>query len=255
MIRFASLGSGSRGNALVVEAGATRVLLDCGFGPREVEQRLARLGLLCADIDAVVVTHEHGDHIGGVARCAGRFGWPVYLTYGTSVAGLGSRQDIRVELIDGHMCFSIGDLQLLPFPVPHDAREPVQYAFSDGAVKLGVLTDVGESTPHIVDMLSGCAALVLECNHDEQMLANGNYPYSLKQRVAGRLGHLSNNAAATLLGQLDSGHLQHLIAAHLSEKNNTPELARNALAAAMDCASDWIGIAAQDTGFDWRSIG
>ena len=255
MIRFAALGSGSRGNAMVIESGATRVLLDCGFGPREVEQRLARLGLSCEDIDAVVVTHEHGDHIGGVARCAGRFGWPVYLTYGTGAAGFGATNDILVEVIDGRTQFSIGDLEFLPFPVPHDAREPVQYAFSDGAVTLGVLTDVGESTPHIVDMLSGCAALVLECNHDELMLANGNYPYSLKQRVAGRLGHLSNNAAATLLRQLDVGHLQHLIAAHLSEKNNTPELARSALAKVMGCAPDWIGIARQDAGFDWRSIG
>ncbi len=255
MIRFASLGSGSRGNALVVEAGATRVLLDCGFGPRELEPRLARLGLSHADIDAVVITHEHSDHIGGVGRCAIRFGWPVYLTYGTSVAGLMAEKEICVELIDGRNQFSIGDLQLFPFPVPHDAREPVQYAFSDGAVKLGVLTDVGESTPHIVDMLSGCAALVLECNHDGQMLANGRYPGFLKQRIAGRLGHLANDAAAALLGQLDVSNLQHLIAAHLSEKNNTPQLARSALAQMMGCAPDWIGIAEQDDGFDWRSIG
>lgn len=254
MMRFAALGSGSRGNALVVEAGGTRVLLDCGFGPRIVEQRLAVLGLVPEDIHGVVVTHEHSDHIGGVERCARRYDWPVYLTYGTCMAGIAQASGFRCEVISSHQEFSIGDLAIQPFPVPHDAREPAQFSFSDGVVTLGVLTDVGEATSHIVESLSGCDALVLECNHDERLLASGNYPSSLKRRIGGRLGHLANHAAAELLGRLDTSRLQHMVAAHLSEQNNTPALARDALASVLGCATEWIGIAGQEDGFGWRAI-
>lgn len=254
-MRFAALGSGSRGNALVVEAGGTRVLLDCGFGPREVKRRLARLGLVPEDIDAVLVTHEHGDHIGGVARCAASFGWTIHASHGTCAAGFPDTDGLLIELIRGDDAFVIGELQVLPFPVPHDAREPVQYAFSDGSGRLGVLTDVGECTAHIVRMLSGCEALVLECNHDENMLMGGAYPAALKRRIAGRLGHLANHAAAGLLSCLDRSRLRHVIAAHLSERNNTPALARAALAQVLGCAADQIEVASQDDGFAWRSIG
>ncbi|HTJ96754.1 MAG TPA: MBL fold metallo-hydrolase, partial [Rhodocyclaceae bacterium] len=132
--------------------------------------------------------------------------------------------------------------------------EPVQFVFSDGQHRLGVLTDLGFSTPHVIDSLTGCEALVLECNHDADMLANGNYPASLKQRIGGRFGHLDNAAAAALLGQLDTSQLQHLIAAHLSEHNNTPLLAQQALADVLGCAADWIGVADQEAGFDWRTL-
>jgi phosphoribosyl 1,2-cyclic phosphodiesterase len=126
--------------------------------------------------------------------------------------------------------------------------------FSDGAKRLGVLTDTGCSTPHIEAMLTGCHALVLECNHDRDLLENGNYPYSLKQRVGGRLGHLNNQQSAQLLAQLDVSPLQHIIAAHLSQQNNTPQLAIQALSHALNCEEAWIGIADQHTGFDWREI-
>jgi phosphoribosyl 1,2-cyclic phosphodiesterase len=160
----------------------------------------------------------------------------------------------KANIIDSHVSFSIGELEITPFPVPHDAREPVQYVFSDGAKKLGVLTDTGCSTPHIEHMLSACNALVLECNHDLDLLMQGPYPWSLKQRVSGRLGHLDNSTAANILKKLDNSHLQHLIAAHLSEKNNSPELAKQALSASLNCETEWIGIAQQKTGFDWRQI-
>jgi phosphoribosyl 1,2-cyclic phosphodiesterase len=258
-MRFASLGSGSKGNALVVESGNTRVLLDCGFGPRNLVQRLARLGLEADDIDAIVVTHEHSDHIAGAFPCARRHGYSLHLTQGTHVAALRNKAgldeyDVDLHVIDSHQAFAIGDLQIQPFPVPHDAREPVQFVFSDGQCRLGVLTDLGFSTAHVVSSLTGCDALVLECNHDAAMLANGHYPPALKHRISGRFGHLDNAAAAALLAQLDTSRLQHLVAAHLSEHNNTPLLAQQALAAVLGCAADWIGIADQEAGFDWRML-
>jgi len=254
-MRFASLGSGSRGNALVVEAGKTRVLLDCGLSVTEVATRLARRGLEVTDVDAIVVTHEHADHIGGVAGLARRYEIPVYLTYGTLAALDGDRGALGpTTIIDSHMPFAIGDVQLCPFPVPHDAHEPVQFVFSDGNVRLGVLTDTGSSTPHIERMLSGLDALMLECNHDLAMLARGSYPAVLKQRIAGRFGHLDNDSAAELLGHVDCSRLQHFIAAHLSQQNNTPELVRSKTASALGCAPDGIIVADQQNGFEWCSI-
>jgi phosphoribosyl 1,2-cyclic phosphodiesterase len=163
-------------------------------------------------------------------------------------------EPLDLRIIDSHSKFNINEIEVTPFPVPHDAREPVQYTFSNGDKKLGVLTDTGCSTPHIQEMLSGCDALMLECNHDIDMLMNGIYPMSLKQRVSGRLGHLDNIGAANILSKLDNSHLKHIIAAHLSEKNNKPEFAINALSQALNCEKNWIGIAEQETGFDWREV-
>ncbi|MEW6164642.1 MAG: MBL fold metallo-hydrolase [Pseudomonadota bacterium] len=251
MIRFASLGSGSKGNALLVESGRTRVLLDCGFGPRETATRLARLGVEPDSVAAVLVTHEHADHVGGAAACAARFGWSLHASHGT--AGV-ARQlaDAAVRRFDSHAAFAVGDIEIHPYPVPHDAREPTQFVFSDGAARLGVLTDAGAVTPHIVAMLAGCAALVLECNHDADMLARGRYPPPLKRRIAGGFGHLENGAAAGLLQAIGGKSLRHVVAAHLSEENNTPALARGALAGALGCTPDWIGVATQTEGFNWR---
>lgn len=256
-MRFASLGSGSAGNALVAEAGATRLMLDCGFSIRETEQRLARLGLIPDQIAGILVTHEHDDHAGGVFKFAAKHNITVWITHG-SLRGaqryIPEGFSAPLIVIDSHSPFAIGDIEIYPFPVPHDAGEPVQYVFSDGARRLGVLTDTGCSTPHIEQVLSRCDALVLECNHDLDMLMNGPYAWSLKQRVRSRHGHLDNQSSATLLSRLDNSRLQHLIAAHLSEKNNTPLLASQALATALGCTREWIGIASQSMGFDWREI-
>jgi phosphoribosyl 1,2-cyclic phosphodiesterase len=254
-MRFASLGSGSQGNALLVESGGTRVLLDCGFAVSEVASRLSRLGLEPSSLDAIIVTHEHGDHGGGVAKLSSRHDLPVYLTRGT-LSGLGAegRELGNRKLIDAYTPFVIGTIEVTPYTVPHDAREPVQFVLGDGAVRLGVLTDTGQPTPHIARSLSGVNALVLECNHDLDMLMNGPYTAQLKKRIAGRLGHLSNDASAELLRAMDCSRLQHLVAAHLSQANNTPELARAALGGAVGCAPEWIGVATQDGGFPWREI-
>ncbi len=254
-MRFASLGSGSEGNALLVAVGETRVLLDCGFGLQDTIARLARLDVTPEQLSGIVVTHEHGDHIGGVARLARKFHLPVWLTHGTLRSQPKAFADIaQLHEIDPHQAFAIGGMEIQPYPVPHDAGEPVQFVFGDGARRLGVLTDAGCSTMHIEATLSGCHALVLECNHDSEMLASGDYPYSLKQRVGGRFGHLNNQEAASLLARLDTSLLQHLIAAHLSRKNNTPELAVQALSGAAGCEASWVGVATQQAGFYWREI-
>jgi phosphoribosyl 1,2-cyclic phosphodiesterase len=254
MIRFASLGSGSEGNALLVEAGQTRVLLDCGFSVTETVRRLGRLGVTPESVDAILVTHEHDDHVGGVARFSRRFETPVYLSYGTYAAATAHGELAEVVIIDSHTPFAIDDIEVLPYPVPHDAREPTQFVFGDGAARLGVLTDAGASTPHIETMLSGLDALVIECNHDLELLRNSAYPERLKERISGRYGHLDNTQAAQILSSIDRRSLRHVIAAHLSQKNNRPELAVAALAAVMGCAPDWIAVATQTMGFDWRSL-
>ncbi len=254
-MRFACLGSGSEGNGLLVEVGSTRVLIDCGFGLRDTVARLGRIGVAPETVTAIVVTHEHSDHIAGVAPFAARFGTQVWLTFGTlaAVAERFAGLD-HVYGFDSHDRFAVGTIEIHPFPVPHDAREPVQFVCSDGHWRLGVLTDLGVSTAHVESSLSGCDALVLECNHDLDMLANGDYPYPLKQRIAGKFGHLDNGAAAGLLAKIDTSRLKHLIAAHLSQHNNRPELARAALAASLGCAAEWIGIADQQLGFGWREF-
>lgn len=252
-MRFASLGSGSEGNGLVIEAGDTRVLMDCGFGLADSIARLTRLGLRPSDLAGIVVTHEHSDHIGGVGRLARKHNLGVWLTAGT----LAMAQDldgVAVQVIDSHAAFALDGLEIQPFPVPHDAREPVQYVFGDGDRRLGVLTDTGCSTPHIEAMLAGVDALVLECNHDAAMLENGPYPASLKRRVGGRFGHLENGQSAGLLARLKHDRLQCVMAAHVSKKNNTAALAQRALARALDCADDDVRVACQVAGFDWIRI-
>ena len=261
MLRFASLASGSGGNCLVVEAGdpasVTRVLLDCGLNLTDTERRLARLGLAPSDIDGVLITHEHGDHAHGVFDFAAAHNIDVYLTYGTMLAMKAEGkviEGVRMIFVNGRQSEAIGGMQVSPFTVPHDAREPVQFVISDGSRKLGVLTDIGAPTTHVARSLSGLDALVLECNYDREMLWSGAYPRWLKQRIAGPFGHLDNDDSGRLLGALDCSRLQHIIGAHLSQQNNRPELARAALARVLNCGEAWIGLATQDQGFDWRSL-
>ncbi|MDB5985239.1 MAG: fold metallo-hydrolase [Nevskia sp.] len=253
MMRFAYLGSGSKGNSAVIEADGTRVLLDCGFGLRDAEMRLQRLDLSAADLDAILVTHEHDDHLGGVARLARRHQIPVWLTGGTLAAWRDAPLEL-VRCISPHERFVIDDLQIQPYPVPHDAHEPCQYVFSDGARRVGVLSDAGSVTPHMREMLTACDALLIEFNHDAEMLQNGPYPESLKRRVGGSRGHLSNVQAAGLLSSIDCSRLRHLALAHLSTTNNTPQLALALAAEALGCTPDWLVCADQDAGLDWRQL-
>jgi len=226
--------------------------MDCGFALADTKARLQRAGLSPAQLAGIVVTHEHDDHMGGVARFALRYAIPVYLTRGSAQWLPADFPAVLVRYIDSHTPFAVDGLSVEPFPVPHDAREPVQYVFSDGAARLGVVTDLGTVTQHLVEKLSGCEALVIECNHDLDMLMEGPYPVSLKHRVSGRFGHLSNSDAGQLVAALERSRLRHLIAAHLSQQNNRPELAVRALCAAAGCEPDWVCVATQDEGFAWR---
>lgn len=252
-MRFASLGSGSRGNGTLVEADDACLLVDCGFSYAQLTRRLARLGRSPGDLCAVLLTHEHGDHVAGVATLAARTGTPVWLTAGTRVACELSG-DVETRLFSAHEAFQIHGLEVRPFPVPHDAREPAQFVFDDGRRQLGVLTDAGSVTRHMLTMLSRCDALVLECNHDAAMLAAGTYPPALKRRVGGDWGHLSNAQAAQLLTRLERGRLQHVVAAHLSEKNNRPSCVHAALAPVVDSVGGLVHVATQAEGFAWLEI-
>ncbi len=252
-LRFACLGSGSRGNALLVEAGQTCILVDNGFSLRETRKRLGAVGREPHDVAAILVTHEHSDHLNGVAALARRHNIPVWTTRGT--AGHASLRDLaQLRILNCHTAFGIDDLEIQPYPVPHDAREPCQFVFSEGGCRFGMLTDAGYITPHIVDRLGACDALFLECNHDVPMLAQGPYPQALKARVAGRFGHLSNTQAAGLLAAISVSALQHLVAGHLSEQNNTPALASTALSRVLGCEDDWVAIAPQDACLAWREV-
>lgn len=254
-MRFACLGSGSKGNAWLVQAGQTRVMVDCGFGPREAVKRLARLEVKVDELDAILVTHEHSDHGRGAAKVSERARCAVWMSHG-SQAMLAAAGDgpASVRVIDGHGPFAVGDLEVTPYPVPHDAREPLQFVFSDGAARFGLLTDAGHVTAHMEAVLADCDALALECNHDVAALEAGAYPPALKRRILGRYGHLDNQAAAALLSRLTGPRLKHVVAAHLSQENNRPDLAQAALAGALGCTRDWIAVADQETGLDWRDI-
>lgn len=252
-LRFASLGSGSRGNATLVEYGRTLLMIDCGFSVAETEARLARLGRTPRDLSGILVTHEHGDHIAGLARVARAFGVPVWLSPGTR-AGLKDRGlPVATEITPGEP-FAVDAIEVRPVGVIHDAREPTQYVLSDGAHRVGVLTDVGEVSPAVTEAYGGLDAILLECNHDFTMLQNGPYNNRLKKRVGGRYGHLNNGQAADLLRAVDCSRLQHVVCAHISEKNNTEALARAALAEALGCDGDWVGAAHQAHGLDWREV-
>lgn len=252
-MRFASIGSGSSGNGTLVEAGGTLLLVDCGFSIKETCLRMERLGVEPGQLSGILVTHEHGDHWKGVAPLARRYGLPIYLTAGTHRAVADGVGSARTELIDSHAGFTVGELAVTPVAVPHDAREPVQFTFSHAGLKLGVLTDLGSLTPHVVEQYSGCHGLLVEANHDLDRLAAGPYPQFLKERVAGDWGHLNNQQTVALLERIDSSLLDLLVIGHVSSKNNCLELLAEAIEA---IPARWkqLVYACQDEGFEWLKI-
>ena len=251
---FASLGSGSRGNATLICTASTRLLVDCGFAARELLARCAQIGFDPGTLDAVLVTHEHGDHVRGVGPVARRLDLAVWMTAGTWRGAKCGKLE-KLHLFGSHdQPFRIGDILIEPVPVPHDAREPTQFIFHWRDRRIGLLTDLGSLTPHVCAAYDGVDALLLECNHDLQMLRAGPYPPALQARVGGRYGHLNNLQAAELLSRIDCSGISHLVAAHLSEKNNAPELARDALLGAVSGLSERLTLLSQDRISPWFAL-
>lgn len=259
MLRFTNLASGSAGNATLVEAHDgthhTRLLIDCGLGWRQLQQRLAALSLSPDALDALFITHEHGDHLGCALTLHARCRTPLYTSAGTLHA-IQAQRATRADappLHPAHLHIArdsqplpIKGLQLHPFTVPHDAREPLQLRCTDGKRSLGILTDLGHTTAHVLRQLQGSHALLLESNHDPQLLAASRYPPFLQRRIAGPHGHLSNAQAAQTLAALHHSQLHTIVAAHLSESNNHPPLARQTLADAIGCNPQDILLALRD---------
>ncbi len=257
VLRFKSLGSGSTGNATLVEAtgiAPLRVLIDCGLGLKHLLYRLGEAGLHAEDIHAVFITHEHGDHIGCARSLALRYRIPVWMSHGTHSA-IGSPDfDGLLHMARDGKAIDLGGMQLTPFTVPHDAREPLQLSCTDGSAKLGILTDLGHATAHVMAHLKECDALLLECNHDADMLERSAYPAFLKRRVGGQYGHLSNTAAADIARALNHPRLKHLVAAHLSAQNNLPPVVQCLMADTLSCNSSDIIVATPDTGTCWLQV-
>ena len=253
-VRFASLGSGSKGNGTVIDDGDTCLLIDLGFTLKDAVRRLARLNLDPKSIDAILVTHEHADHCHGVPAFARKFKTPVYLTHGTYQPG-SMGQLPSLNCINCHEPFRLGTFEVAPVAVPHDAKEPCQYVTSSKGLRVGVLTDLGHITPHVRDCYRECDALLLECNHDVQMLHDGPYPWPLKQRVGGEYGHLNNEQAGDLLGSVNLQRLRKLVISHVSEQNNQRGLALAALQGQLESWSGELIVATQSEGLAWTEIG
>jgi len=222
------LGSGSSGNATLVSAGDTHILVDVGLSGKETERRLAQCGLSPRQISAIVVSHEHGDHCRGIAPFVKHLGTPIFMSDGAYAAysGAGNPFDERKrQRIEGGRPFDVCGIEFTPFIVAHDAADPLAFGIEKDGIKIAIVMDLGEISHLVAERLKGCDAIVLESNHDRNMLEVGPYPWALKQRVWSRLGHLSNEQVARYLAEGFDGRARTLVLAHLSEKNNLPELA------------------------------
>ena len=248
-MRLSTLGSGSSGNATLLDTGDGLLLIDCGLSAREAERRMKDLDLSLSDLLGILVTHEHADHIGGISAIAARSGAPVYATRGTSRKLNCSFQEIRAE---EQFSVSGSPVEILPVAVPHDAREPVQFTFKLGEIKVGILTDLGSVTPHVVEEFANCHSLLVESNHCREMLSQGPYPAALKRRILGPWGHLSNEQTAEFLTQIFSSAPvpSNLIIGHISKENNSKSRVE-------DCLGDLVSeikslvFASQDEVLPW----
>ncbi len=230
------LASGSRGNCALVATSSTRILVDAGLSGRETFKRLRALGERTEEISAILITHEHSDHVAGLQRLAIKLNVPVFLTAPTQHAWSRAVRDEKgaipelpkSEHFSAGRGFRVGDIEVMPFTIPHDAADPVGFTFRAEGVKVGFATDLGYITANVKDHLRGCNVMVIESNHDVEMLRLGSYPWAVKQRVMSRVGHLSNEALAEFFSSDYDGGAEYLVLAHLSEQNNYPEIARAA---------------------------
>jgi phosphoribosyl 1,2-cyclic phosphodiesterase len=231
-LRFVSLASGSGGNASVVSAGDHALLVDCGISCKQVVRRMQTAGLNAEQLRAIAVTHEHSDHVAGIRVTAQRLGLPVYMT-AACAQKVALPGDIEVRHFQPGVGFQVGDLEVEPYRIPHDTVDPVGFVVGCGDDRVGICTDLGSVTRLVIEKLRSCRVVLLEFNHDTKMLLDGPYPWHLKQRVRGRHGHLSNDQAGQLLEKLGQGMVEVVLLAHLSGKNNRPELALRAAQAAL----------------------
>lgn len=252
-VRLASIGSGSRGNGTLVSFEDTCLLIDCGFSLKETQRRLTRCGVDPAEITAILVTHEHSDHASGVAALSHRFNTPIYISYGS----LRSMPDLDAALtkpFNSDETFAIDDVLVDAVAVPHDAREPTQFVMRSCSQQIGVITDVGHITPHVIDRFRGCTGLFMESNHDADMLMRGDYPGRLKRRIGGSLGHLSNEQASEFLDAVVHDGLNHVVVGHISKENNSGTL----LEETFERFRPRVGLlqfATQDLGVEWVVVG
>ena len=259
MLRFKSLGSGSSGNATLVDAtsggsSGLRLLIDCGLGLKQLLHRLGLAGFTPTDVGAIFITHEHADHIGCALSLSLRHRIPVWMSQGTHDAIGAPDFDGLLHIASDDAAIDLGALQVTPFTVPHDAREPLQLTCTDGSAKLGVLTDLGHATAHVLSHLAACDALLLECNHDTDLLMASSYPAFLKRRVGGLHGHLSNSNAAEIARALNHGGLKHLVAAHLSAQNNRPAAVQALMAEALAWSANDVVVATAHDGCPWLQV-
>jgi phosphoribosyl 1,2-cyclic phosphodiesterase len=225
------LGSGSRGNAIYVSDGATAILVDAGFSAREIDRRMRQRGLDPASLSAILVTHEHSDHVRGVERLVRRHRLPVYLTAGTCQEATALHNLPEIHPFACGRDFRINTLSVRPFSISHDAADPAGFTIGANGSRIGIATDLGQVTALVREHLRGCRLLIVEANHDPDMLMNGPYPWFLKQRIRSRTGHLANHETGRLLAGILHPGLERVVLAHLSETNNTPEKALAAMAA------------------------
>jgi len=253
VLQVASLGSGSSGNATLVRSQNTLLLLDCGFTLKETTARMARLGLSPANLDGVLISHEHGDHVKGIGPLSRKFAKPVWLTHGTYHA-LRDKRFTDTKLISAHQAFKIGDIEIDPFPTPHDAAESCQYVFSNQNVRFACATDLGASTPHVEEKLAGVTGLLVESNYDEHMLSNGPYPVSLQARIRSDFGHLGNIQAGQLVKRVDHAGMQIILLGHLSEQNNTDDAAYATMAQYLPAGDQRVTVLKQHNCSDWFDL-
>ena len=242
------LASGSKGNAIYISSGQTTLLIDAGFSGVEIERRFKARGLMPNQVDAILVSHEHNDHLHGVGVLSRRYDLPVYMSAGTQ-AEAGSKIGL-IKTIEPFSCgtdFTVNDIIIHPFSTSHDASEPAGFTLQINGQKIGIATDLGIATKMVKHHLNGCACLVLEANHDPRMLEDGPYPWPIKQRIKSRTGHLSNEDSKALLMDVMHDNLTHVILAHISETNNTPEKALGVVAERLDRNGPKLTVALQHT--------
>ena len=256
-MRFCSLGSGSAGNSFVVQDNATTLLVDCGFGLNETVSRLERYDIKPDQLNAILLTHEHEDHIKGAFSFSNKYKIPIYLSYGTfkmCKKRINDNYDINFNFIKSFQSFMINEIEVTPIPVPHDAREPFQFMFKSNFKTIAIITDLGFVTNHLIETLKEVDALVIEFNHDKDMLVDSDYPQSLKDRVSGMYGHLENMESIKLLKSINYKGIKWIAAAHLSEKNNDERLVKRLIADATLKENESIKVISQMNGIDWLNI-